>query len=291
MTDYMIRATAFQGKVRAFAALTTELVGELQRRHRTTPTATAALGRAASAGAMMGAMMKGSEKLTVQIKGGGPIGQIVVDANANGEVRGYVDNPEIDLPLNAVGKLDVAGAVGTEGFLYIIKDLGLKEPYRGSTPIVSGELGEDFTYYFTKSEQTPSAVALGVLVDVDFTVKASGGFIIQLLPGLADEDIARMEERLSKLPPITRMLDEGASLEHILDTVLEDVRILDRMDVMFKCKCSRERVEQTLISLGAEELASILEEDGKAEVVCHFCNEAYLFEKDALEAVMEKIKA
>ncbi|RAV09675.1 Hsp33 family molecular chaperone HslO [Paenibacillus contaminans] len=291
MTDYMIRATAFQGKVRAFAALTTELVGELQRRHRTTPTATAALGRAASAGAMMGAMMKGNEKLTVQIKGGGPIGQIVVDANANGEVRGYVDNPEIDLPLNAVGKLDVAGAVGTEGFLYIIKDLGLKEPYRGSTPIVSGELGEDFTYYFTKSEQTPSAVALGVLVDVDFTVKASGGFIIQLLPGLADEDIARMEERLSKLPPITRMLDEGAALEHILDTVLEDVRILDRMDVVFKCKCSRERVEQTLISLGAEELASILEEDGKAEVVCHFCNEAYLFEKDALEAVMEKIKS
>ncbi|WP_409343910.1 Hsp33 family molecular chaperone HslO [Paenibacillus sp. MBLB4367] len=290
-TDYMIRATAFNGKVRAFAAHTTALVGELQRRHRTTPTATAALGRTASAGAMLGAMLKGNEKLTVQVKGGGPIGQIVVDANAVGEVRGYVDNPDIDLPLNAVGKLDVAGAVGTDGFLFIIKDLGLKEPYRGSTPIVSGELGEDFTYYFTKSEQTPSAVALGVLVDVDYSVKASGGFIIQLLPGLSDEEIALMEKRLNELPPITRLLDEGATLEHILETVLEDVRILDRMDVVFKCKCSRERVEQTLISLGAEELTSILEEDGKAEVVCHFCNEAYSFEKDALEAVMEKIKA
>lgn len=289
MKDQLIRATALGGKVRAFAVGATELVNELAARHQTTPTATAALGRTLTVGAMMGAMMKGAEKLTIQIKGDGPIGQIVVDANARGEVRGYVDNPGVDLPLNAAGKLDVGGAVGLEGFIYVTKDLGLKEPYRGSTPIISGEIGDDFTYYFAKSEQTPSAVALGVLVDVDYKVRAAGGFIIQTLPGLTDEEISEIEQKLAKLPPVSTLLDQGATLEEILSSILEDVHLLETTDVYFRCKCSRERVEQTLMSLGREELAAIREEDGKAEVVCQFCNEAYQFSDKEIEDVMAKI--
>ncbi|GIP36358.1 Hsp33 family molecular chaperone HslO [Paenibacillus sp. J2TS4] len=289
MQDYLIRATALQGKVRAFAARTNGVVDELRRRHGMTPTTTAALGRTITAGVMMGAMLKGEEKLTIQVKGDGPMGQIVVDANAAGEVRGYVDHPEVDLPLNEIGKLDVAGAVGREGFLYVIKDLGMKEPYRGSTPIVSGELGEDFTYYFAKSEQTPSAVAVGVLIDVDRSVKASGGFIIQLLPGLTEEEIDTIEQALGNLPPITTLMDSGESLEHILTSAVGEIQLLERMDIHFRCRCSRDRVEKTLISLGKEELTAILEEEGKAEVVCHFCNEAYAFTDEQLAAVIDKI--
>jgi molecular chaperone Hsp33 len=286
MNDYLLRATAMQGKIRAFAVQTTAIVEELRSRHDTSPVATAALGRTISAGLMMGAMLKGEEKLTIQIKGDGPLGQIVVDANAQGDVRGYVDNPAIDLPLNQIGKLDVAGAVGRDGFIYVIKDLGLKEPYRGSTPIVSGELGEDITYYFAKSEQTPSCVALGVLVDIDQSVKASGGFIIQLLPGLTDDEIDYMETMLSQLRPITTLLDEGATLEHILSSIVSDVVIMEQVPVQFRCRCSRERVEQTLISLGKSELEAILQEDGKAEVVCHFCNEPYIFEGEQLQELI-----
>ncbi|WP_284644968.1 Hsp33 family molecular chaperone HslO [Paenibacillus silviterrae] len=290
MQDYLLRATALNGKVRAFAILTKQLVEELRSRHQTTPTATAALGRTASAAAMMGAMLKGDERLTVQVKGGGPIGQIVVDADARGEVRGYVGNPDVDLPLNAVGKLDVAGAVGTDGFLYVTKDLGLKEPYSGSIPIISGELAEDFTYYFAKSEQTPSAVALGVLVDVDYTVKTAGGFIVQLLPGLTDKEISEIEQQLSHIPPITTLLERGEDLESILQTLLPDVQILERReDVRFQCKCSRDRVERTMISLGRAELESLLEEEGRAELVCHFCNEKYQFTGDDLRELIQQL--
>jgi molecular chaperone Hsp33 len=288
--DYLLRATALNGKVRAFAILTKQLVEELRSRHQTTPTATAALGRTASAAAMMGAMLKGDERLTVQVKGGGPIGQIVVDADARGEVRGYVGNPDVDLPLNAVGKLDVAGAVGTDGFLYVTKDLGLKEPYSGSIPIISGELAEDFTYYFAKSEQTPSAVALGVLVDVDYTVKTAGGFIVQLLPGLTDKEISEIEQQLSQIPPITTLLERGEDLESILKTLLPDVQILERReDVRFQCKCSRDRVERTMISLGRAELEGLLEEEGRAELVCHFCNEKYQFTGDDLRELIQQL--
>jgi molecular chaperone Hsp33 len=289
MSDYLLRATAMEGKVRAFAVQTTAIVEELRRRHQTTPTATAALGRTVSAALMMGAMLKGKEKLTLQVKGDGPLGQIVVDANAAGEVRGYVDHPDTELPLNALGKLDVSGAVGTEGFIYVIKDQGLKEPYRGSTPIISGELAEDFTYYFAKSEQTPSCVALGVLVDTDQTVKASGGFIIQLLPGMTDEEIDQMEMVLSQLKPITTLLEQGATLEEVLASIVSDVVVWDQMDVLFRCQCSRERVEQTLISLGRSELEAILLEDGNAEVVCQFCNEPYVFKGEQLQELISKI--
>ncbi|TMV44302.1 Hsp33 family molecular chaperone HslO [Paenibacillus mesophilus] len=288
MQDYLIRATAFDGRLRAFAANTTGIVEEMRRRHGTTPVATAALGRTATAGVMMGAMLKGEERLTIQVKGDGSIGQIVVDANAKGEVRGYVDNPRVDLPLNERGKLDVAGAVG-EGYLYVIKDLGLKEPYRGSIPIVSGELGEDFTYYFAKSEQTPSAVALGVLVATDYSVQTSGGFILQLLPGMDDEEIAAIEEKLGNLPPITTLLADGADLEHILKGLVESVEVLERSDIRFQCKCSQERVEQTLISLGRDEIEQILREDGKAEVVCHFCNEVYEYNGEQLHNLVERL--
>jgi molecular chaperone Hsp33 len=280
MEDYLIRGTALQGKVRAFAVVTTSITEELRQRHGTTPTTTAALGRTAAAGLMMGAMLKGEEHLTIQINGGGPIGQIVVDANAKGEVRGYVDHPEVDLPLNAIGKLDVAGAVGTDGFLYISKDQGMKEAYRGSVPIVSGELAEDFTYYFAKSEQTPSAVALGVLIDVDYTVKVSGGFVLQLLPGLSDEEITEIETILAGLPSITTLLNTGLTIEQVLLEMFPSMQILEKSEVRFRCKCSRERVEATLISLGKDELQEILDDEGFAEVVCHFCNETYRYDQD-----------
>lgn len=287
--DYILRATAIDGKVRAFAAKTSGLVEELRSRHDTTPVVTAAIGRAATAGAMMGVMLKGDQKLTIQIKGDGPAGQIVVDSNANGEVRGYVDHPHVDLPLNAQGKLDVAGAVGTEGFLYVIKDLGMREPYRGSVPIVSGELGEDFTYYFAKSEQTPSAVALGVLVDTDWSVRAAGGFIFQLLPGLAEDEIAAIEQRLGNLKSVTAMLDEGLSLEDMLAKVAPDVQILERLPVRFQCKCSRERVSGMLTSLGRDELSRLLEEKQGAEIVCHFCNEKYQYEDSDLADLLKQL--
>ncbi|NQX64085.1 Hsp33 family molecular chaperone HslO [Paenibacillus qinlingensis] len=287
MSDYLIRGTALDGRVRAFAVQTTHLTEELSQRHQTTPTATAALGRTAAAALLIAAMLKGEEHLIVQVKGDGPIGQIVVDANAKGEVRGYVDNPLVDPPLKENGKLDVAAAVGTDGFLYITKDLGMKEPYKGSVPLISGELAEDFTYYFAKSEQTPSAVALGVLVNKDHTILASGGFVIQLLPGLTNSEIDEIEAMLGQIPTFTHMLGGGLNLEEILQTVLPSFRKLDEMDVMFRCKCSREKVESTLISLGKKELQEMLEEEGVAEVVCHFCNEAYRYEGEDLQRMID----
>ncbi|MEC0373223.1 Hsp33 family molecular chaperone HslO [Paenibacillus chibensis] len=286
--DCLIRGTAMNGRVRAFAVRTTVLVEELRRRHDTWPTATAALGRTLTAGAMMGAMLKGEERLTIQVKGNGPLGQIVVDANAKGEVRGYVNEPHVHLPSNSKGKLDVAGAVGREGFLHVTKDLGLKDPYRGSIPIISGELGEDFTYYFAVSEQTPSAVGLGVLVAPDNSVIVAGGFIVQILPGLSEEELTMIEQAVGAMPPVTSLLDQGLELDEMLRRLLPDVEILEQMDISFQCHCSRERVEQTLVSLGKSELEQLIEEDGQAEVVCHFCNEKYTFEKEELQQILNK---
>ncbi|MFP4978613.1 Hsp33 family molecular chaperone HslO [Paenibacillus sp. CN-4] len=289
--DRLVRGTALNGKVRAFAARTTELVEEMRRRHDTYPTATAAMGRTATAGAIMGAMLKGNEKLNIQVRGDGPIGQIVVDSNAAGEVRGYVDHPHVHLPSNSQGKLDVRGAVGTEGFIHVIKDLGMKEPYRGSIPIVSGELGEDFTYYFAVSEQTPSAVGLGVLVGTDNAVIVAGGFIIQLLPGLTDAEITDIEQAVSTLPQVTALLEQGLEPEEMLRLLLPDTVVLDEMELTFKCQCTRERVEQTLVSLGRHELEQLIEEDGQAEVVCHYCNEAFRFDREQLQDILNQAKA
>lgn len=289
MGDKLIRGTAWGGALRVFAARTTATVEELRQRHDTWPTATAALGRAATAGAMMGAMLKGQEKLTIQVKGGGPIGQIVIDANADGDIRGYVTEPHTHLPSNAQGKLDVAGAVGTSGHLHIIKDLGMKEPYRGSVPLISGELAEDFTYYFAVSEQTPSAVGLGVLVDTDNSVLHAGGFIIQVLPGLPDAEIARLERAIGAMPPVTALLDQGEELDEILRFVVgDDLSIHGEMPLQFRCHCSEERVEQALISMGEAELQKLIDEDGQAEIECHFCNEHYVFGRDALETLLSQ---
>lgn len=288
--DRLIRGTAFEGKVRAFAVSTTKLVEELRRRHDTYPTATAAMGRTVTAAAMMGSMLKGEEKLTVKIKGDGPIGHIVADANAKGEVRGYVKEPHVHLPSNSQGKLDVRGAVGTAGFLNVTKDLGLKEPYHGSVPLISGELGEDFTYYFALSEQTPSAVGLGVLVDTDNSVIVAGGFIIQLLPGLSDAEITKIEQAIGQMPPVTSLLDQGMELEEMLTWLLPDVKILEEMEIVFACTCSRERVENTLISLGRQELMELIEEKEDAEVICDFCREQYVVTPEELTELLEYVK-
>ncbi|RKD22778.1 Hsp33 family molecular chaperone [Ammoniphilus oxalaticus] len=288
MKDYLVRAIARKGKVRAFAIRSTNLVEECRKRLDTWPVASAALGRAVTASAVMGAMLKGKERLTVQVKGGGPIGQIVADAGANGEARGFVSNPHVNFPLNSKGKLDVARAVGTDGFLTVTKDLGLKDPYHGSVELISGELGEDFTYYFARSEQTPSAVSVGVLVNPDYSIKASGGFVIQLLPGMKEDEITEIEQLLSEVPPVSSMIDEGLTPEEIITKVLgeDDVEILSHLDISFNCHCSLQRVENTLVSLGRAELESIIKEQGEAEVVCHFCNERYVVDRPRLEQLV-----
>ncbi|RNB79687.1 Hsp33 family molecular chaperone HslO [Brevibacillus panacihumi] len=286
MSDYMIRATGFKGHVRAFAARTTGIVEEMRRRHDMWNTATAAAGRTLTTTLMMGAMLKGNESLSVKIKGGGPIGQIVAEANAHGEGVAYVTNPHVHFDLNEKGKLDVKRAVGTDGFVYVTKDLGLKEPYQGSSPIVSGEIGEDFTYYFVVSEQTPSAVGVGVLVNPeDRSVLAAGGFILQLLPATPDDVVAQIEERLAQLPQVSRMIGEGLSPEEILGKVLDEPKILSRTEIHFRCDCSEQKVVRALISMGKEEMDSIIAEEGEAEVHCHFCNERYHFDKSALEDI------
>ena len=289
MSDYLVRATALDGKLRAFACITTELVRELSDRQGCLALASAALGRTATMAAMIGVTLKGEEKVTLRIEGDGPLGKIVAIANAKGEVRGYVDNPRVEFPpvdgivFGDVEKLDVGHGVG-QGFLYVIKDLGMKEPYVGSVPLATGEIAEDFLYYFAQSEQVPSAIGLGVLVDKDQTVKQAGGFLIQLLPGVSDEDIDYIEGQIRQFPHITSLLEKGHSPEDVLKRLIPgDLNILERQDITFQCECSRERFERGLLSLGTTELRSILEEDKQAELVCHFCNEKYLFDEAALE--------
>ncbi|WP_284699711.1 Hsp33 family molecular chaperone HslO [Planococcus beigongshangi] len=288
MRDYLIKALAFDGQVRAYATKTTETVSEAQRRHYTWPTASAALGRSMTASVMMGAMMKGEEKLTIRINGGGPIGNILVDANAKGEVRGYVSKPQTHFDLNEIGKLDVRRAVGTDGLLTVSKDIGLMQPFVGQVPIVSGEIGEDFTHYIVTSEQVPSSVGVGVIVNPDNTILASGGFIIQLMPGTPEEIIVAIEERLASIPTISKMISEGMTPEDILHEVLgkENVKILDEMPVTFTCECSRDRITNAIVSLGPTEIMDMIETDGQAEAECHFCNEKYHFSKENLEDLL-----
>lgn len=293
MSDYLVRAIGFNGSVRAFAVSSTETVGEAQRRHDTWPTASAALGRTMTAGVMMGAMQKGDDQLTIKVQGDGPIGAIIVDANAKGEVRGYAMNPHVDFELNQFGKLDVRRAVGTQGSLSVVKDAGLRDYFTGQVELVSGELGEDFAYYFTKSEQTPSAVGLGVLVNPDQTIKAAGGFIVQVMPGVDDETITQIEEALSKIEPVSKMIEKGFTPEEILEAVLgkEHVEILDRQDVTFSCNCSKDRFSNALIGLGEEELQAMIDEDHGAEAECHFCMEKYSYSEDELRDIIEEVRA
>ncbi|WP_404406676.1 Hsp33 family molecular chaperone HslO [Jeotgalibacillus malaysiensis] len=290
MKDYMVRALAYNDQIRAYAVNTTAAVQEAQDRHYTWPTASAALGRAMTAGVMMGAMLKGDNQLTVKVEGNGPLGMILVDSNAKGEVRGYVTNPQTHKELNEQGKLDVRGVVGTEGTLTIVKDLGMRENFTGQVPLVSGELGEDFTYYFASSEQVPSSVGVGVLVNPDNSILAAGGFIIQLMPGADEETIERIEKRLSTVPPVSKMIQDGLSPEEVLETVLGEgnVRVLDSMPVSFECNCSKERFGNAIVGLGKEEIHAMIEEDGKAEAQCHFCREKYHYTKEELEAFLEE---
>ncbi|MEC1180228.1 Hsp33 family molecular chaperone HslO [Metasolibacillus meyeri] len=294
MNDYLVRAIGFNGQVRAFAVRTTETVGEAQRRHNTWPTASAALGRSMTAAVMMGAMLKGDDKLTVKIEGNGPIGPMIIDADANGHVRGYVTNGQVHFDLNEQGKLDVRRAVGTEGALTVVKDLGLRDMFSGQTPIVSGEIAEDFTYYFATSEQVPSSVGLGVLVNPDNTILAAGGFILQIMPGCEDETIDAIEAQLASIEPVSKMIEKGYTPEQILEAVLGDqggIQILSSSPVKFQCQCSKERFGAAIIGLGVKEIQEMIDEDGKAEAQCHFCLEAYNFSQDELEGFINEINA
>ncbi len=293
MKDYLVRALAFEGSVRAFAVRTTDTVGEAQRRHETWPTASAALGRSMTAAVMMGAMLKGEDKITVKIEGNGPIGPMVIDSNAKGEVRGYVTNPQTHFELNEKGKLDVRRAVGTEGTLTMVKDLGMRDFFTGQVPITSGEIAEDFTYYFAVSEQVPSSVGLGVLVNPDNSILAAGGFIIQLMPGTDDETITIIEEHLNKMEPVSKLIEKGLTPEELLFEILgqENVQILSTMPVAFECNCSKERFGSAIISLGESEIREMIAEDGGAEAHCHFCMEKYNYTVDELESFIDEINA
>src|SRR5699024_6953238 len=283
MEDYLIKAVAYDGYIRAYAIDSTNTVEEARRRHDTWATASAAMGRTLTITAMMGAMLKGDDRLTVKVEGDGPIGAIIADGNAQGEVRGYVSNPHVDFDLNDQGKLDVSRAVGA-GNVSVTKDLGLKEFFTGNSPIVSGEISEDFTYYFAVSEQTPSAVGAGVLVNPDLSILASGGFVVQVMPGAGDERIDKLEQHIAELPAISTLIQEGHTPEQILERLFGEApfTILEKMDVNFHCQCSRERVETAIIGLGNDEIDAMIEEDHGAEVECHFCNEVYRLSEEDL---------
>lgn len=290
MTDYIVRASAADNQIRAFAATTRDMVEYSRQIHNTSPIATAALGRLLTAGAMMGIMMKGEKDiLTLQIKGLGPMKGLTVTATSRGTVKGYVNNPEVMLPPSPIGKLDVGGALG-EGFLSVIKDLGLKEPYVGQTDLVSGEIAEDLTYYFATSEQVPSSVALGVLMNKDNTVRRAGGFIIQLMPFASEDVISKLEKNIAKLDGVTSLLDKDMTPEMILEHILGDcdLEILDKTPTAYECNCSRKRVEKAVISIGKKDIKEMIEDNEPIEVNCHFCNEHYLFSVEELKEMLKK---
>ncbi len=292
MNDYIIRATAANDQIRAFAAVTTEMVESAREHHNTSPVATAALGRLLTAGAMMGSMMKGEKDvLTLQIKAGGPLQGITVTADSQGNVKGYVGNPDVCIPANSKGKLDVAGAVGP-GFLTVIKDMGLKEPYSGQVMLQTCEIAEDLTYYFATSEQVPSAVGLGVLMNKNNTVRQAGGFIVQLMPFAEEEVISKLEQNVQKISSVTSLLEEGHTPESLLEKVLEgfDVQIMEKTDTRFHCNCTRERVEKALISIGRKELNEMIQEGKPIEMNCHFCNTNYTFTVEELKEILRKCK-
>jgi molecular chaperone Hsp33 len=269
----------------------TDIVAKAEGYHKTSAVVTAALGRLLTAASMMGNMLKGEDNsLTVRIQGEGPAGTLVAASDSDGNVRGYVTNPVVELPLNAKGKLDVGGAVGG-GTLFVIKDLGLKEPYIGQLPLTSGEIAEDITAYYAVSEQIPTVCALGVLVDTDLSVKKAGGYILQLLPFTENEIIEKIEKNLARVKPVTQLLEEGKDIEEIVRDVLEgfDVEVIYTQEVEYKCKCSREKIETTLAGLGEKELKSMCEELPEIKVKCHFCNTEYTFSKSDVEKILKKI--
>ena len=292
MKDYIVRAVAANSQIRAFAAVTTETVETARKDHNTSPVATAALGRLLTGGAMMGVMMKGeNDILTLQIKGDGPINGITVTADSKGRVKGYVGNPEVLIPANSKGKLDVSGAVGN-GILNVIKDMGLKEPYSGQVALQTGEIAEDLTYYFAVSEQVPSAVGLGVLMNKDNTVRQAGGFIVQVMPFAEESTIAKLEQNVQKIQSVTTLLEQGHTPESLLEQVLEgfDIEINDTIPTEFYCNCDKNRVEKALISIGRKELNELIQEGKEVELNCHFCNTNYVFSVEELKEILRKCK-
>jgi molecular chaperone Hsp33 len=294
-SDLLIRATAADATIRCMAAVTTELVNEACQRHDTTPTAAAALGRTLSGTLMLGSLLKDLEKVTVQFHCQGPIGNITAEADAHGNVRGYVRNPQVELLINNRGKLDVGGVVGS-GMLYVIRDAGFeiglyRDPYCGSVPIVSGEIAEDFAYYLAMSEQIPSAVSLGVFVDTSLRVTAAGGFIIQMMPGADEKIVEEINERLAKVPPSTQMIRDGYSPEQLLKTALGEIDfdLLDSKEVRFSCQCSHERALRIIAALGEEEVTDMLVKDSGAELNCHFCNAVYQVKAGELEQIISEL--
>lgn len=287
MKDYLVKALAYDGQVRAYAVAATATIAEAQRRHDTWNTSSAALGRGMVGGLLLGATLKGDDKLTVKIHGNGPAGAIVVDSNGKGDVKGYIKEPHLSLPLNEQGKIDVRGAVGTEGMFTVIKDMGLREPFSGQTPLVSGELGEDFTYYLAISEQIPSAVGLSVLVDTDDSIKTAGGFMLQIMPGAEEAVIDEIEKSLAGTPRVSSLLDEGKTPEDILRGLLPntELTILETMPVQFKCDCSKEKFASAIIALGVEEIQGMIDEDHGVEAVCQFCGNKYHYSEADLEAL------
>lgn len=291
MKDYCIRVTTGNKEVRAFFASTKNMVETARGFHNTTKVATAALGRTLTATSMMGLMMKNKgDKITVIIKGGGPIGTILTSSNANGIVKGYVTNPDVEVENYASGKLNVAGAVGNQGTIRVIKDLGLREPYNGEYEMVSGEIAEDLTYYFTVSEQTPSAVSLGVLTRAD-EVEEAGGFIVQMMPDASEETISTIERNLTGIQSITQMLSQGLTPEDMMNIVLKDLEpsILDKIEVGFECDCSKDRVAEVFAAIGKQELKAIIDEDRGAEVGCQFCESKYSFSEDELKEIYDNM--
>ena len=289
MSDYLVRATAADAQVRAFAVTARDTVETARAAHDTSPVMTAALGRLLCAGAMMGSMMKGeADILTLQVQGDGPAGGLTVTADSRGRVKGYAVNPQVILPANSQGKLDVGGAVGA-GSLRVIKDLGLKEPYVGQTRLQTGEIAEDLTYYFAASEQVPSSVGLGVLMEKNNTVKQAGGFIVQLMPFAEGNVIEKLEANLSRIHSVTKLLEDGNSPEQILGILLEgmDMEILSDMPVEFYCNCSRERVAKALYSIGKKEMDEMIKDGEPIEVKCHFCNTAYRFSVEDLVQIRQ----
>lgn len=292
MKDYIVRATAADAQIRAFAAATRETVETARQAHNTSPVATAALGRLLTAGAMMGVMLKGEEDLlTLQVKGDGPLGGMTVTADARGHVKGYVNEPQVILPASPKGKLDVGRAVG-QGTLSVIRDLGLKEPYVGQTTLQTGEIGDDLTYYFAASEQVPSSVGLGVLMEKNNTVRCAGGFIVQLMPFASEEVISRLEKNLSNITSVTALLDQGMTPEEMLGRVLDGFapEVTDKTECGFFCNCSKKRVEKALISIGKKELEEMIRDGKPIEVKCHFCNKNYAFEVEELKELLRRCR-
>ncbi|RRK10345.1 Hsp33 family molecular chaperone HslO [Lactiplantibacillus garii] len=292
MADYLVKSVAGNEMFRAYAVSATEIVREAQRRHDTWSAASAALGRSLVGTLLLASsVLKGEERMTVKINGNGPVGGIVIDGNANGTVKGYLQHPHVHLPLNAKHKIDVKGAVGTDGFLSVTKDQGVGDPFTGTVQLVSGELGEDFTYYLAQSEQIPSAVGLSVFVNDDNTIGVAGGFLVQVLPNATDEAIDTLEAKLKDMPLVSQLLREGKTPEDILNQLFDgDVKVLDTMPVKFECDCSKERFAEALMALPKHEVRDMIDQDHGATAVCHFCGNQYHFSEAELEAVLSRSK-